>query len=84
MSGLTYDTGALIAAENDSRQLWVLHKRALARGLTPTVPAGVLGEAWRGGPQVRLSQLLKGCTVEPLTEAQVTQGSGRRLSIEDV
>lgn len=70
MTGLTYDTGALIAAENDNRLFWALHKAALNRGLTPTVAAGVLGEAWRGGPQARLSRLLKGCRVEPLTEPQ--------------
>ncbi len=70
MTGLTYDTGALIAAENNDRRMWVLHAAALDRGLTPTVPAGVLGEAWRGGPQARLSMLLRGCDVEPLTEPQ--------------
>ena len=69
-SGLTYDTGALIAAERDDRLLWALHRAALARGLAPTVPAGVLGEAWRGGPQRHLSGLLKGCRIESLTETQ--------------
>ena len=70
MNGVTYDTGALIAAERGDRTLWGIHDAALRRGMVPTVPAGVLGEAWRGGPQARLSRLLKGCTVEPLTEAQ--------------
>ncbi|MFN0030383.1 MAG: twitching motility protein PilT [Acidimicrobiales bacterium] len=69
-AGLTYDTGALIAAERDNRLLWALHRAVLARGIVPTVPAGVLGEAWRGGPQHHLSRLLKGCTIEPLSEAQ--------------
>jgi predicted nucleic acid-binding protein len=68
--GLTYDTGALVAAERDDRLLWSLHRAALVRQLTPVVPAGVLGEVWRGGPQHRLSRLLKGCDVEPLTEHQ--------------
>jgi len=68
--GLTYDTGALIAAERDDRLLWSLHRAAIARGLRPTVPAGVLAEAWRGGPQHRMSMLLKGCRVEDLSEAQ--------------
>jgi hypothetical protein len=68
--GLTYDTGALIAAERDDRLLWSLHRAAIARGLPPTVPAGVLAEAWRGGPQHRMSMLLKGCRVEDLSEAQ--------------
>ena len=68
--GLTYDTGALVAAERDDRLMWSLHRAALVRRLTPIVPAGVLGEAWRGGPQHRLSRLLKGCAIEPLTENQ--------------
>lgn len=71
--GLTYDTGALIAAERDDRLMWSLHRATLARGLPPTVPAGVLGEAWRGGPQHQLSRLLKGCRIEPLTEQQALE-----------
>ena len=69
-SGLTYGTGALIAAERDDRLMWSLHRAAIARGLSPTVPAGVLAEAWRGGPQHRLSMLPKGCKVEDLSAAQ--------------
>lgn len=65
--GITYDTGALVAAERDDRLLWSLHRAALRRGLPPTVPAGVLAEGWRGGPQANLSRLLKGCDVEDLT-----------------
>ncbi len=38
--------------------------------MPPTVPSVVIAEGWRGGPQHRLSQLLKGCRVEPLGEAQ--------------
>lgn len=34
------------------------------------MPAGVLGEAWRGGPQTQLSRLLKGCRIEALSEGQ--------------
>lgn len=36
----------------------------------PPVPAGVLAERWRGGPQANLSTLLKGCDIEDLTQAQ--------------
>ncbi|MEO6651780.1 MAG: twitching motility protein PilT [Ilumatobacteraceae bacterium] len=70
MAGLTYDRGALIAAERDDQLLWSLHRAALRRGLSPTVPSVVIAEAWRGGPQHRLSQFLKGCRVEPLCEEQ--------------
>ncbi|MBB2890194.1 twitching motility protein PilT [Flexivirga oryzae] len=70
MSGLTYDTGALIAAEANDRLLWSLHSAALTHGIVPTVPAGVLGEVWRGGPQHNLSRALKGCRIEPLVESR--------------
>jgi hypothetical protein len=68
VAGITYDTGALVAAEKRSRAMWAIHKRALERGLRPTVPAGVLAQAWRGGPQAELSRFLLGCRVDALTE----------------
>lgn len=70
MAGLTYDAGALVAAERSDRAVWALHRRALERGVRPTVPAGVLGQAWRGGPQAALSRLLKGCRIEDLDEVR--------------
>jgi len=68
VSGLTYDSGALIAAERNERRMWLLHQRALMRGVRPVVPAGVLAEAYRSTRQVSLSRLLRGCRVEPLDE----------------
>jgi hypothetical protein len=68
--GLTYDTGALVAAERNDRLVWALHRAALARELPPVVPAGVLAEGWRGGPQAALSRFLKGCHIEDLSEEQ--------------
>lgn len=65
---IIYDTGALVAGERNVRQMWALHEAALRRGVTPVVPAGVLAQAWRGGPQARLSQLLRGCVSAPLDE----------------
>ena len=65
---IVYDAGALVAGERNVRQMWALHDAALRRGITPIVPAGVLAQAWRGGPQARLSQLLRGCVSAPLDE----------------
>ena len=70
MGGVTYDTGALIAAERGDRRVWALHRRAIERGMVPTVPAGVLGQGWRGGPQAQMSRLLAGCRVEIFDEAR--------------
>lgn len=86
MPGITYDAGALVAAERGDRLLWSLHRRALERGLRPTVPAGVLGQAWRGGPQAELSRLLKGCRIEGLdeTRARTAGDACGRARIADV
>jgi hypothetical protein len=69
VSGLTYDTGALLAAEANDRRMWALHRRALERSHTPTLPTAVLAQAWRGGPQPLLSQLIDTCAVEPFDES---------------
>jgi hypothetical protein len=70
VGGITYDAGALVAAERSQRLLWALHRRALERGLRPTVPAGVLAQVWRGGPQAELSRLLQGCRIEVFDEVR--------------
>ena len=71
MDGVTYDTGALIAADRNDRQMWALHAGFLALEISPTVPAPVLAEAWRGGSrQANLARFLALCTTEPLTEEQ--------------
>lgn len=67
---MTYDTGALLAAERGDRRLWAVHRRSLERGKRPTVPAAVLAQAWRGRPQAELSRLMTGCHIEPLDEAR--------------
>ena len=70
MSGVTCDTGALIAAERGSEVVWTMVRELLAQGVRPTVPTVVLGQAWRGGPQARLSRLVRACHIEPFTEQQ--------------
>lgn len=65
MSGLVYDTGALLAAERRDRFMWSLHDEALGRDVVPVVPVVVLAQAWRGGSQAELSLLLRGCQIQP-------------------
>ena len=79
MTGHTYDTGVLIAAERNDRLVWALHRRLLEQGDSPSVPSTVLAQAWRGGPQAQLSRLLAGCDVRPLTETQA-RATGRLLA----
>lgn len=69
MHGVTYDTGALIAADRNDRRMWALHAGFLALEVSPTVPTLVLAEAWRGGPrQASLARFLALCTTEALTD----------------
>jgi hypothetical protein len=65
MIGATLDTGALIALERGSgRMIALLHLAHLERA-TLSVPAGVIAQAWRGGPrQARIARLLHA----PITE----------------
>jgi predicted nucleic acid-binding protein len=82
VNGVTYDAGALIAAERDSKSVWSLHRELLERELRPTVPTVVLGQAWRGGPQARLSRFLRGCRIESFTERQA-RSAGAALAASD-
>ena len=67
--GGTYDTGALVAAERNNRQMWALHARDLAEEVIPAVPAPVLAEAWRGGSrQASLVGFSRMCDIEPMSE----------------
>ncbi len=86
MSGLTYDTGALVAAESNDRRMWAIHARAVIRSHVPTIPAGVLAQGWRGGPQPLLARLIEGCVVESLDEsgARLVGGTLARAGTDDV
>lgn len=69
--GVTYDTGALIAAERNDRAMWALHAGYIAEEAVITVPTPVVAEAWRGGArQARLARLLAACDEEALTVQQ--------------
>jgi hypothetical protein len=67
--GVTYDTGALVAADRGERRIWARHRALLAARSVPTVPAPVVGQAWRrGSRQALLAQLLRGSDVEALDD----------------
>jgi predicted nucleic acid-binding protein len=69
--GVTYDTGALVAADRGQRRQWARHRALLTRREVPVVPAPVLAQAWRGGSrQALLSRLLAGCHIEALDDQQ--------------
>lgn len=63
--GLTLDTGAVLAVERGDARVRALLRRAVERGLPLAVPAGVVAQAWRGGPrQARIARLLADPAVE--------------------
>lgn len=65
MSGVTLDAGALIALEAGKRRMAVLVEEAQSSGTRLAIPAGVLGQAWRGGGrQARLARLLRASTTD--------------------
>ena len=69
--GVTYDTGALIAADRVERRMWARHCALLALREVPTVPAPVVAQSWRGGSrQALLARLLDGCGIEALDDGQ--------------
>lgn len=69
--GVTYDNGALIAADRSERRMWARHRALLGRREVPIVPAPVVAQSWRElAKQVQLARLLAGCHVEPLDDGQ--------------
>jgi hypothetical protein len=72
LDGLVLDAGALIALERGDRDAAAVIEVARQERRAVIVPAGVVGQVWRGGGrQVRLSRLLnaRDVLVEPLTDA---------------
>jgi len=81
LSTIVYDAGALIAAEDGAERMWAIHKRAMARGVQPVLPATVLAEVWRGGRrQHRLGQFVQSCDVEGFNELSA-KAAGVLLSV---
>ncbi len=60
MSGITLDTGGLIALERNDRRVLVLIARAIERGMRITIPATALAQAIRNpARQARLCRLIR-------------------------
>jgi hypothetical protein len=89
VTGVTYDSGALIAAERGERPMWARHRALLLRRIVPTAPAPVVAQCWRGTPrQAQLARLLAGCEVEALDDtraraAGTLAGQARTADIVD-
>jgi hypothetical protein len=58
-SAITFNAGALIAIERRSRRMQAVLDEIDRRDWQVAVPAGVVAQAWRGGPrQARIAALL--------------------------
>jgi hypothetical protein len=87
VTGVTYDSGALIAAEGSERRIWARHRALLLRRIVPTIPAPVIAQCWRGTPrQAQLARLLAGCEIESLdgTRARATGTLAGRARTADI
>lgn len=73
LTGITFDTGALLGLEANSKHMLALLKLASAQSLPIAIPAGVLAQAWRDGSrQARLAHLLHSpfVNIVPLTASR--------------
>jgi hypothetical protein len=92
VNGLTLDTGALLALERGDENVRALLRRVLTASLPVAVPAGVVAQAWRGGPrQARIARLLAdpSVVVAPLDDATaravgLLSGRSKHADIVDV
>lgn len=72
------DAGALIAFERGDGRMRALVREALEAGVRLVIPAGVLGQVWRGAArQVPLRALVKGpTTIVPALDQVLAEASG--------
>jgi predicted nucleic acid-binding protein len=71
VTGLTLDSGALVAFERNDRNVVAIIARAVEKRIPLAIPAGVVGQVWRDGRrQARLARLLGSSAVdiEPLDD----------------
>ena len=72
------DAGALIAFERGDERMRALVREALKAGARLVVPAGALGEVWRGSPrQAPLRALVEApTTVVPILDQVLAEAAG--------
>ncbi len=79
MTGLTFDTGALIALERRKLRMRQVLERAQERDQVITVPADVVAEWWCGPTDLRKA-ILDSVDVEPLT-LRLAQIPGEAMAV---
>jgi hypothetical protein len=77
-SGLTFDTGALLALERRHERISLAWRTARKNDVRITVPAAVVTEWWRGRSDLR-DAILDGVDVEPL-DRELAKLAGEALA----
>lgn len=78
MTGLTFDTGALIALERRHARIGRVMRAAVQAGIQVTVPVAVLAEWWRGASDLR-DLIRASIHIEPMDEA-LAKSAGEALA----
>jgi predicted nucleic acid-binding protein len=78
VSGITFDTGALIGLERHAQRISHRYKTALADGVIVTVPSVVIAEWWHGRTDVR-ERILGGVRVEQ-TDTELMKRAGEAMA----
>jgi predicted nucleic acid-binding protein len=60
---VVYDSGLLIGAERNDRQVWADHRARLELGVVPVTTAPVVAQVTRSPRQVQLRRFLRGCDI---------------------
>jgi hypothetical protein len=60
---VVYDTGVLVAAERNDRQVWADHRVRLEVGAIPVMTAPVVAQVSRSSRQAQLRRFLRGCDI---------------------
>jgi predicted nucleic acid-binding protein len=81
MTGLTFDTGALIGLERAHHSMRKVYVTAIAHDIPITVPAVVVAEWWRAGfKEKERGRILRSVLVEAVTDS-IARLAGRALTI---
>lgn len=77
---VVYDSGVLVAADRNDREIWADHRARLEIGLAPTTTAPVVSQVSRSPRQAQLRRFLRGCDIMPFAPDQA-HGVGALLGV---
>ena len=81
-SGLTFDTGMLVALERKKQRAWHVYREAMKRKVPITVPTVVIAEWWRGRTDAR-EHVMSGLLAEVLRESLAHVAGEAQASVDD-